>query len=212
MFKLEDTFNASKVDEPRSKPWPYSVAPLNSPAESKFNFTEEADLKKLFAVEWAKNPTNPFEAALVIFKVDTGKALWVSKYWLTDPIVIAAKDVYLENLNLDKPLLDKNQLAAKVLQLAEEKTQDGTRYIHAAEDRLKALKLYSDIVGYTGKVDIDASTKIFKDNQITLRFVDPDPEPPVKEDNLKIIDQTPNKNSKNLNEDHPSPIELRLIG
>jgi hypothetical protein len=205
-----DTFT---VDKPKSevfKPaggWNDAlsqISPWTGKAAPKPSYQDDEGLKKQFGIELAK-AANPFEAACKIF-VDTSQALWASVNWLADPIVIAARDVYTKTVELSSPPLDKEQLAAKVLSLADEKIlRDGVwRPTIEAKDRIAALKLYSDILGYTGKVDIDASTKTFTHNEMTIKFVKPE----VKEP--KLVNQASNVKSEILN-DHASPISLKLV-
>lgn len=165
-------------------------------------------LKKQFGIELAK-AQNPFEAACKIAGEDTAKALWISSNWLADPVVIAAKDVYLKTVELSAPPLDREQLAAKVLALADEKVLSPKLGCLVptveAKDRIAAFKLYSEILGYTGKVEIDNSTKTFNHNEMTIKLVRPQEAKPV------VVNQAPNTKSEIVNES-PSPITLKLVG
>ena len=171
--------------------------------ETKPEIENEDEKKKLFGIEWAKLPDTPFEAACEVFE-ETKIALWVAKNWLNDPIVNANRDLYGETLKLNKPILDKEQLAAKVLQLAEAKTDDGLRYLIDAKDRIAAFKLYSEIAGYTGKVEIDASTKNFTtNNEMKVIFVKATPENQEKEIAPQDI--------KTIDNDNSSPVKIKLV-
>lgn len=161
---------------------------------------DETDTKKLFGIELAKGHYNPFQAALAVFPHDSRKALYASINWLNDPIVIASRDIYLKTLKEAPVILDKETLAAKVLKIAEEKNIDGTRYLVDARERINALKLYADIAGYTGKVEIDASTKNFTHNEMRIKIV-----PSKKLEEIKTIE-----NDKIENEDD-NPLKLKLI-
>lgn len=167
-------------------------------------YRSDENLKKKYGVELAK-AANPFEAACVILE-DTSQALWVSFNWATDPIVLASRDVYLKTVAQSSPPLDKEQLAAKVLALAEEKILKNGILSPTieAKDRIAAFKLYSEIMGYTGKIDIDASTKNFTHNEMVLKFVKPE----VKDVTPKKV---PNVKSEILNEELPL-ISLKLVG
>lgn len=184
---------------PSVSPWPVSTA------SNKPNFADDVEKKKLFGVELAKN-NNPFEAACCIFD-DAKAALWVSQHWSTDPIALAARDVYLQTIELEVKPLDKQQLAAKVLKFAEEKNIENTRYLVDAKDRLGYLRLYSDIMGYTGKVDIDASTKTFTHNEMTVKLVaaEKKPEP-------KVVNAIPNDVKSEILNDETLPISIKLVG
>ncbi len=186
-----------KID-PKS---PWQIAPPLAPA-----WQSDENLKKQFGVELAKT-SNPIDAA---GKVDAEKALWISFNWVNDPIVIASRDIYLKTLELSSPALDREQLAAKVLALADEKILSPKLGCLVptveAKDRIAALKLYSDILGYTGKVEIDNSTKTFNHNEMIIKLVKPD----IKEVASKA-NQAPNVKSEITN-DAPSPITLKLVG
>lgn len=203
----DGVFTAQPVEAVKA-PWPVAEKTawnnLTPTVEKPPAQADEEANKKLFGIELAKN-NNPFEAASSLFN-DLPIALWVSRNWANDPICLASRDLYLKTLELDVPVLDKKQLAAKVLKLAEEKTIDGTRYLVEAKDRIAGLRLYSDIMGYTGKVDIDASTKNITNKAMTVVFVSPD-----KKDEPKVINEIPNAKSEILNNE-TSPINIKLVG
>ncbi len=188
----------SSVSPPVS-PWTVSTqAPVVQAYQS------DENLKKQYGIELAKS-ANPFEAGCKLFGEETNKALWVSFNWVHDPIVVASKDVYEKTVAISTPLLDREQLAAKVLALSEEKIlKNGVYYpVVEAKDRIAALKLYSDIAGYTGKVEIDNS-KNLTINEIAIKLVKPENSKPV-------IEQAPNVKSEMANENAP-PITLKLVG
>lgn len=169
--------------------------------------TDEA-LKKRYGVELAK-ANNPFEAACKLFNEDdTQKALWISFHWIADPVVIASRDIYLKTVAENAKPLDREQLAAKVLALSEEKILKNGVYIPTieAKDRIAALKLYSDILGYTGKVEIDNSVTNNTLNEMTIKLVKPEPPKPAV-----IIDNTPNKNTQSEITNDALPINLKLV-
>jgi hypothetical protein len=75
------------------------------------------------------------------------------------------------------------------------------------KDRLAAYKLYSDIAGYTGKVEIDNSVKNITNNELTIKLVKAEDKKPVVIDN-----NAPNSKSEMTNEeDQQSPIKLKLV-
>jgi hypothetical protein len=173
----------------------------------------DEDFKRRFGIELAK-AEKPFDAACLLCGEDTSKALWISFHWLSDPIVVASKDAYVRTLALSTAPLDKDQLAAKVLALADEKVlnpRTGMQVpLNEAKDRIAAFKLYSEIMGYTGKVEVDASTKTFINNELKIKFVRPDPP------KATVINQAAPKNNLNLKSEitneGPSPITLKLVG
>jgi hypothetical protein len=170
---------------------PWATGAIQKPPEKVLQAyqTDEA-LKKSYGIELAK-ANNPFEAACKLFidDADTSKALWISFHWLNDAIVIASRDVYLKTLAENAKPLDREQLAAKVLSLSEEKILKNGVYIPTieAKDRIAALKLYSDILGYTGKVEIDNSVTNNTLNEMTIKLVKPEPSKPSV-----VIDNAPN--------------------
>ncbi len=195
------------VAEPPAWPAAKPVSPWAKPVEEAPQpYQSDENLKKQFGVELAKCP-NAFEAGCKVFGDDTSKALWASFNWVSDPLVVASRDIYLKNLELSAAPLDRNQLAAKVLKLAEGEFVDigngQKRPTIDAKDRLTAFKLYSDILGYTGKVEIDASTNNVTNNEITIKLVKAENKPAL------VIDNAPNTKSEISNE--TSPISLKMV-
>lgn len=176
-------------------------------ASSKDDYQTDEKLKQHFGIELAKSK-NPFEAGCKVFGEETSKALWASFNWLHDPVVVASRDAYLKTLELSVKPLDREQLAAKVLILAEgEKVERNGVLVPTVtpDDRIKAFKLYSDIMGYTGKVEIDNSTKNFTHNEMTIKLVKADNQP-------HVIDNAPNIKSEMTNSEVEGlPIKLKLV-
>lgn len=209
------TFEAKKPNPEVFEPaggWNTTVPPVSpwtvnaAPQDVKPAYQSDENLKKQFGIELAKS-TSPFEAGCKVFGEETNKALWASFNWVIDPIVIASRDIYLKTVELSQPPLDKEQLAAKVLALAEgEKVErNGVKLSTIeAKDRIAAYKLYSEILGYTGKVEIDASTKNFTHNEMIIKLVK------AEDRKTTVIDQVPKSELKN--EINNSPITLKLVG
>lgn len=108
------------------------------------NAEELKEMKRRFAAEILRKPGNAFEAALSC-GLDTGAALRASVEWLNDEEVLAFKQQLLEDN-------ERGELAflpskAEAARLAWDLANAGP----FIEDRLKALKLYSDILGYIEK-------------------------------------------------------------
>ena len=214
-----DTFSLKVDREPKdvfapSGGWGDTVSPWTAGAIANKEvqkvipeYQTDESLKKLYGIELAKT-ANPFEAAKNVID-DGDKAVWISFNWLSDPIVIASRDAYLKTLEESKPPLDREQLAAKVLALAEgEKVAiNGVlRSTVEAKDRIAAFKLYSDILGYTGKVEIDNSTtnNSITNNELKIVLVKADQPKPT-------VINAPNVKSEILNDKIPSPISLKLV-
>lgn len=195
------TFTVDKPDEPKVvAPWVKVEAPA---------YQSDENLKKQYGIELAK-ASNPFEASCKVFGEDTGKALWAASNWIMDPVVLATRDAYLKTLELSQPPLDREQLAAKVLALAEgEKVliNGVMRPTIEAKDRHSFFKLYSEILGYTGKVEIDNSTKTINNTNNELKIV------LVRATDTKptILNEAPNVKSEIANVTGlPSPV-IKLV-
>ncbi len=173
-----------------------------SPPEIDQPWRRDEALKRQFGVELSKH-FKPFNAACAVFGKDTNKALWVSVNWLNDPVVIAARDTYAQEIEQETKLLDKDALAVRLLEFSEEKSPDGRFFIHESKDRLSAYKLYAEIRGYIGtKIDIDASTKL-SNNFMTIKFVKPEQE------KQEMIEQ--DAFEKPEAEITPLPMKLKLV-
>lgn len=165
--------------------WPatFTAAPLQSDDEA---------AKKLFGTLLGQG-IEPFKAASEVIK-DTGQALWASQNWPDDPIVVEARK-NAEGVHSSQAVLDKTQLAARALAIA-----DTTGY--EAQDRIKALELYAKIMGLIEK---PVPSNVINNNNlrfINLKFVKPDES--LKEQS-KVIDQTP------IAPEETSRVKLKLV-
>ena len=184
---------------------PWSIAaPVAEPKPAP-EYQNDENLKKDYGIELAKS-TNHLDAAFKIAGDDTSKAMWMSFHWPHDPIVIASRDIYLKTLEISKPVLDREQLAAKALAIADEKVLKNGVFVPSieAKDRLAAIRLYSDIVGYTGKVEIDNSNNKTTIKEMVVKLVKAEDKKPAI-----VIDNAPNVKSENV--EHASPITLKLV-
>ena len=170
------------------------------------DFADDENLKKLYGIELAKNE-DTFAAAIVLFPQNTGNALWASRNWVIDPVVIASRDIYKQKVDAEGLMLDKTQLAAKLLKFEQEKHPNNPRvYLHESKDRLAALKLYAEVQGWIGKAaDIQVNNS-FTNNEMKIRFVE------AEKKEIKTIQQS----TINVENDEPSPhampIKLKFIG
>ena len=189
MFKLPDAFEVSPIA-------PKSAWNIPEPV------IENADEKKrLFGIGLAKE--SAFKSACAVFGADTNTAIWVSQNWVNDPIVAASKDKYLEAADTSQALLDKEQFARMLLNMASEKNASQTVHVLDGKDRLKALELYAKV---TGLIDTKADpllTQNFVHNSMTIKLV----EPQVKEKSITAID-----NNEVENQNTNSPLKLKLVG
>lgn len=161
----------------------------------------EEEKKKIFGVELGRGK-NPFDAALIACNNNTNQALWVSQRWINDPIVLAAKDKYVDNTYAPEEQLDADQFTAMLLKLANEKNASNTFYLLEGKDRVKLLELYGQAKGYLGKnSNISSNNLTFK--QINIKLVKPE----HKEE--KVIEQLHNEDQL-LNNKLPLP-KLKLV-
>jgi len=187
-FGLPDTFEAEPLPQPSG--WGISV--------SKPEIENELEKKKLFGIELAKDHANAFEAAIATFGDNTGLALWVSSNWLSDPEVIASRDLYANTVGVKSKLLDKNQTSVELLKIAQDKVHG--RYTAEARDRLKALELYAKLQGFLNDALINNSNT-FVNNELKVVFV----KPQSKEES-KQIDVTPTEI-----QEPTTPINIKLV-
>ncbi len=196
------------VDPPKQIGWVRDPAPQQQQA-SRPEIADDESKKQLYGIELAKvkdiSLDAAFRAALIVFADDVPISLWVANHWTTDPLVIASRDLYAKTLKSSQKLLDKEELAAKALEWAEEKVERNGRayYVNELKDRTAALKLYAEIAGYIGKIAIDASTNSFTNNEMKIVLVKPDKQ------EQKIIESK--IENEVIEENFESPIKIKLV-
>lgn len=180
---------------------PFGWPDTFTPNPISVSWKQDAEKKRLFGLALAKNPKNAFEAAVMIFPQDSSAALWASTYWLNDETVIAAKAGFSEKIEVADSLLDKSQLCHKLLAFADEKVQVNGNILFAAEakDRLAALKLFAEIQGFIGKVDLN-QTNNYVNNAMKIVLVEAKQEEKVVEHQVEQFDLP------------ALPIKLKLVG
>lgn len=155
----------------------------------------EDEVKRAFGIALAEGK-NPFDAALAATNNNTNLALYVSQRWLNDSIVVEARKNTVHN---SKELLDAEELAARLLEMAEERDRNNLFYILEGKDRIKCLELYAKVRGFEKAVLPTGNT--FIQNTMTIRLVEPE---------KKVIE------SKSVEEVlepiNTSPIKLKLVG
>src|SRR5271165_4111019 len=98
-----------------------------------------------------------------------------SSNWINEPAVIASRDLYEQKVEVETPLLDKDQFAAKLLEFEQERhPQNPTIYLHEAKDRLACLKLYAEVQGWVGQAASVHVNNSFTTNEMKIRFVEAD--------------------------------------
>lgn len=122
---------------------------------------EEIDRKKKFAVEYLKDPSDAFKAAISVFGDDTGAALQASYRWPTDPLVKAFMDQAVNELGDMHFLPTKAEIARVAHSLAVDQRIP-------VEDRLKAIRLYADIRGFIDKQGATINNNILTTNKVML--------------------------------------------
>ena len=178
------------------------VSPWATKQQSPPSYANDEALKKHFGVEWAKCG-KPFEAACRVFETDTSAALWIASNWLTDPVTLAAKDVYLKEVKAGTLLLDKDAFAAMLMETALEINPQRQTYVLDAKERVNILKLYADVRGFLAK-DNNTVNNFNNNEGLKVVFVKAAEIAPV------TIDQVPNDKSE-MSNDYPSPIKIKLV-
>jgi hypothetical protein len=88
-------------------------------------------------------------------------------------------------------LLDKEGLAAKLLECADEKIikSGQVHYANDAKDRLGFFRLYAEVMGFVGNASIEAATDNFTNNEMKVILVGPED----KHDSKAAIESIVNK-------------------
>lgn len=157
---------------------------------------DNIDKKKAFGTQLGKGH-RPYDAALIAFDNDQKGSLWALTVWLRDPIVLEAREIAENSIKL----LDKEELCVKLLKMADEKI-NGV-FVHEMKDRTALLKLYAEIQGHIGKVNIDMSKNNFTNNEMKITFVEAEQE----KHEIKTIEHR-----KVTDLENALPINLKLVG
>jgi len=204
-WMMPDTFT---VKDPKdvfapSGGWSSAVAPVAPWATQQQPlpaYANDPELKKAFGVELGRTKGSPFDAACKVFKENTGAALWIANHWLTDPLVIAAKDLYEKEVKAQSLLLDKDAFAVLLMETAQEKDPTTQKYRVEAKERVNLLKLYADVRGFIGKAEINNN---FTQNNNEMKVV------LVRAEGKPII-QASNDKSEILNDDKSAVPDLKI--
>jgi hypothetical protein len=170
-------------------------------------FEQKEDDKRAYGIELAKIDHEKEEervgAAKKVFGDNQNNiVLWVAAHWHLEPIVIAAREGYIPPT---KPLLDKEALAAKLLDCADEKVvgRDGQKqYAVDAKDRLGFYNLYSKIMGFIDKPEAQTAPT-FASNDMRIILVEPD-----KQESVKVIAPVKQVEDEILN---VTPIRIKAV-
>ncbi len=175
--------------------WSRPIAHVEPP---KPEWHADIEKKQAFGRRLGKGD-KPLDAALFVFDNRMADGLWAVQHWLRDPIVIETREIVEKEINL----LDKDQLSAKLLRIAEERNQHG-QPIHEAKDRAAFYKLYAEIQGFVGKVNIDASQKTFVNNEMKIVLVEAEQEQKSEIKTIEHIELAPLENALQ--------VDLKLVG
>lgn len=116
--------------------------------------------KQLFAEKLLQNPGDPFSIALRLFS-DTGEALRVANEWPADLEVIEYQQYLLETHGKSAFLPDQDDTARLAHDMA-------TGKVVTSQERIAALKLYSDIRGWTGKQIVNNNNTAVQVNRVMV--------------------------------------------
>lgn len=178
----------------------------STPAPVKPEFDDSDANKRLYGIELAKG-LSAYEAAQIVFPVTNGTCVWVSQKWPADPVVNAAKDQYLQAIELKAKDLDKEAYLAILIDYYRETytMPSGQQvYVNEGKDRLKALELYGKAKNYINDKNIEINNTNNVDNSnnfVSIKLVKAEVKQP------EIIN-TPNTQSKILNNDELPQLKL----
>lgn len=114
----------------------------------------ELVLKREFALAMLKKPLckpqDSYDIGTAIFGGDTVSAMRAGSSWPSDPDVLRLKSELLKEFGKEHFLPSRDELARRILDIAEEKvlTGSGEIFRNDAKDREKLLRLYAEVRGY----------------------------------------------------------------
>lgn len=123
--------------------------------------TDRTKLKEDFAENLLRHPDDPFKAAFLTTP-DTGLALQIGRDWPNDPIVKAAQQRLISSTEGKRFLPTKEEQAREVYKLA---TSDRV----SGDERLKAHRLYAELMGFIEKPVSGNTTNILNQGVMIVR-------------------------------------------
>lgn len=117
--------------------------------------------KEAFAIALIHYPSDALQAALAVSPYNSDKALWIAQFWVNDPYVQAHKAKLL--IDSSQLLPTKARLAAIAMKIADDTYA-------APKDRLAAVRLCSDLQGWTGAGSKDI--EINKNQSVTNKVME----------------------------------------
>lgn len=113
----------------------------------------EQEAKAKFAERLLRRPQAAFEVACELFgPMETGRALKASAEWPNDPYVLEIQAELIEEHGEKHFLPTKEEFARKVIDYADT--------IRSAEDKLKAYRLYAEVMGYIEKPGVVVNNNV----------------------------------------------------
>lgn len=113
---------------------------------------DRTELKLCFAANLLRSPDDPMKAAFATTP-DTGLALQIARQWIDDPVVKVEQERLLNTSEAKSFLPSKEQQAKDIYAMA---TNDRL----ATEDRLKAHRLYAEVMGHIEKPAVGGGINI----------------------------------------------------
>lgn len=123
---------------------------------------DEAALKTAFAAALLKTPTEPFTAALIVFGVDTGRALRAAHEWYKDPFVTAECE-RLKSEGFTKH--NKEELRDELIDEMMKIVRNEKAFV---DDRVKAGKLAAEIRGLIEKPQTNINNNVVTANKVMV--------------------------------------------
>lgn len=118
--------------------------------------------KREFAAAVLRNDGDTFKAAFAISGDDVGFALQIARAWKDDPLVLAEQERLLSTTDAKSFLPTKEQQARAIYALAMDDMRD-------TEERLKAHRLYAEIMGHIVKVENQSGVNILNQGVMIVR-------------------------------------------
>lgn len=124
---------------------------------------DNADLKAAFALQLLLTHGNAQAAAHVVSPRNIGYALFIAEYWRDDLYVLDCKRKLVEEHGEAFFLPSKYDIAHKIAKAADQA-------LHS-DEKLKALKLYAELMGFISKpeISVQSTTNIQQNRVMVLR-------------------------------------------
>lgn len=163
-----------------------------------------AALKKKFAYQMLKTPSNAFAAASKVFS-KRDEVYYASLYWPDDPEVLFYKEDILNNSPEEEFMPTKMAWAKKIHNWIDELDEFG-RYQMEAKERLVGSKIYAELRGWTND-EQKVSNPVDKNTlNLVVNFVSPD-----SKENIKTIEASPIVDTDADEVFNSLPVEINFV-